>query len=213
MPEGLLRDLRKSAQKDRRSLTQQIIHLLDAALHGRVGGSSAPLADVDAQLAAWRALAGRWESDVDRASEALDEASDGWPRSRVVKLLDTDTCISILRGNEAVIESRARTPEDVVTTWINAAELYYGAATSVAPEKNRALVQSFLATLPVLGLDEASVQVFGEAKALLERLGQRLDDADLLIGAMAVAQRATVVTGNRRHYERIPGVMVEDWIR
>jgi tRNA(fMet)-specific endonuclease VapC len=129
-----------------------------------------------------------------------------------LRLLDTDTCIHILRGNEAVIERRAATPDDVVTTWITAAELYYGAAKSNAPEKNRTLVQSFLSTLPVVGLDEAAVQVFGEAKALLERQGQRLADADLFIGAIAVAERATVVTGNRRHYERIPGIVLEDWI-
>ncbi len=130
-----------------------------------------------------------------------------------MKLLDTDTCIAILRGNAAVIERRAAISEDVATTWITAAELYYGAAKSTAPEKNRTVVMSFLATLPVLGLDETSVQIFGEAKALLERQGQRLADADLLIGAIAVVQSATVVTGNVRHYERIPGVTVESWIR
>ncbi len=130
-----------------------------------------------------------------------------------MKLLDTDTCIAILRGNAAVIERRAATSDDVATTWITAAELYYGAAKSAAAAKNRALVTSFLATLPVLGLDEASVQVFGEAKALLERQGQRLADADLFIGAIAVVQSATVATGNVRHYERIPGVIVENWIR
>jgi hypothetical protein len=56
-------------------------------------------------------------------------------------------------------------------------------------------VTSFLATLPVFELDEASVQIFGEAKALLERQGQRLADADLFVGAIAVVQNATVVTG------------------
>jgi tRNA(fMet)-specific endonuclease VapC len=130
-----------------------------------------------------------------------------------LRLLDTDTCIAILRGNEAVIQRRAATSDDVVTTWITAAELYYGAAKTKAPENNRALATSLLATLPVLGLDEASVQVFGEAKALLERQGQRLADADLFIGAIAVAQGAIVVTGNTRHYERIPGVTIENWIR
>jgi tRNA(fMet)-specific endonuclease VapC len=130
-----------------------------------------------------------------------------------LKLLDTDTCIAILRGNAAVIQRRAATSDDVVTTWITAAELYYGAAKSTAAAKNRALVTSFLATLPVLGLDDASVEVFGEAKALLERQGQRLADADLFIGAIAAVQSATVVTGNVRHYERIPGVIVENWIR
>jgi tRNA(fMet)-specific endonuclease VapC len=130
-----------------------------------------------------------------------------------LRLLDTDTCISILRGNEAVIRRRAATSDDVVTTWITAAELYYGAARSKAPENNRALATSFLATLPVLGLDEGSVQLFGEAKALLERQGQRLADADLFIGAIAVTQGAIVVTGNTRHYERIPGLTIENWIR
>jgi predicted nucleic acid-binding protein len=42
-------------------------------------------------------------------------------------------------------------------------------------------VRSLLATLPVFGLDEPSAQVFGQAKALLERQGQRLADADLFL--------------------------------
>lgn len=130
-----------------------------------------------------------------------------------MKVLDTDTCIGILRGNRAVLERRTAETDEVVTTWITAAELFYGAAKSIAPEHNRTIVEGFLATLPVLGLDDAAVQIFGEAKARLERLGTRLDDADLLIGAIAAARRATIVTGNRRHYARIPGVAVEDWLR
>jgi tRNA(fMet)-specific endonuclease VapC len=130
-----------------------------------------------------------------------------------LRVLDTDTCIAILRGIQAVIDRRAASADEVVTTWITAAELYYGAAKSHAPEGNRELVDGFLATLPVLGLDEASTQIFGEAKAKLERQGRRLADADLFIGAIAAARQAIVVTGNRRHYERIPGVTVENWIR
>lgn len=117
-----------------------------------------------------------------------------------------------MRGNQAVIDRREATDDDVVTTWVTAAELHYGAAKSKWPDKNRLLVQRFLVTLQILGLDEASVQIFGEAKALLEQRGTRLDDADLLIGAIAAANRAIVVTGNRRHYERIPGVMIENWL-
>jgi tRNA(fMet)-specific endonuclease VapC len=130
-----------------------------------------------------------------------------------MKLLDTDTCIALLRGVTSVIERRAATSEEVATTWITAAELYYGAAKSNASEKNRRTVSAFLLTLPILGLDELSVRIFGEAKALLERQGRRVADADLLIGAVAASRSATVVTGNRRHYERIPGVLVEDWLR
>lgn len=130
-----------------------------------------------------------------------------------MKILDTDTCLCILRGDERVLARRAAVPDQVATTWITAGELFYGAAKSKSPDGNRSVVASFLATLPVWGLDEACVQIFGEAKALLETQGRRLADADLFIGAIAAARRATVVTGNRRHYDRIPGVSVEDWIR
>lgn len=130
-----------------------------------------------------------------------------------MKLLDTDTCVAILRGNDVVVERRLAARDEVVTTWITAAELFYGAAKSIAPATNRTLVREFLETLPVIGLDEASAQIFGEAKALLERQGQRLADADLLIGSIAAARKAIVVTGNARHYSRIPGVSTEDWIR
>ncbi|HEY1556880.1 MAG TPA: type II toxin-antitoxin system VapC family toxin [Kofleriaceae bacterium] len=128
-----------------------------------------------------------------------------------MKVLDTDTCIAILRGNDAVIAHRAVTSDEVATTWITASELYYGAAKSKAPDKNRALVHSFLVTLPTLALDELSVQIFGEARSLLDSRGQRMADADLYIASIAVARRAAIVTANRSHYERIPGVVVESW--
>lgn len=130
-----------------------------------------------------------------------------------MKLLDTDTCMAILRGNAEVIERRANTADDVVTTWICAAELFYGAAKSKSPQSNHSLVVSFLETLPILDLDEVAVRIFGETKASLERQGQRLADADLFIGAIAAARQATLVTGNLRHYRRIPGVHLENWLR
>ena len=130
-----------------------------------------------------------------------------------MKLLDTDVCIEILRGNARVIERRRRTPDEVATTWITACELAYGAAKSRAPESNRALVVAFLATLPILELDWAAAERFGRLKADLERAGTLLADADLLIATITLARGAGLVTGNRRHYERIPELRIEDWIR
>jgi tRNA(fMet)-specific endonuclease VapC len=130
-----------------------------------------------------------------------------------VKLLDTDTCIEILRGNETVIARREATPDVVGTTWITAAELSFGAAKSRAPEENRALVAEFVATLPVYGLDWPAAHAFGELKANLETSGNRVADADLLIASVARARAATLITGNRKHYQRIPDLSIEDWIR
>ncbi len=130
-----------------------------------------------------------------------------------MKILDTYVCIEILRGNARVIERRRRTPYEVATTWITACELAYGAAKSRVPDHNRALVMAFLATLPILELDWAAAERFGRLKADLERAGNRVADADLLIAAIALARGAGLVTGNRRHYERIPELGIEDWIR
>jgi plasmid stability protein len=70
LPDDLLRALRKAADKDRRSVTQEIIHLIESALGARAERPAPRSPDADAQLAAWRKLAGKWESDVDRATEA-----------------------------------------------------------------------------------------------------------------------------------------------
>ncbi|MDQ3621226.1 MAG: type II toxin-antitoxin system VapC family toxin [Verrucomicrobiota bacterium] len=128
-----------------------------------------------------------------------------------MKILDTDTCIAILRGDAGVIERRRQTPERVVTTWITAGELFYGAAKSLDPAGNRALVERFLDTLSVLVPDSITAQFFGALKAALESEGRRLADADLWIGAIARAHRAVVVTGNTRHFSRITGVQLENW--
>ena len=69
LSDDLLRALREAAEADRRSLTQEVLHLLDSALR-RLEPPAPRAGDVDAQLAAWRKLAGKWESDVDRATEA-----------------------------------------------------------------------------------------------------------------------------------------------
>ena len=130
-----------------------------------------------------------------------------------MKILDTDVCIEILRGNNEVIAKRGAVDDEVATTWITAAELTSGAEKSRDPEYNLTLVTEFLATLPVVGLDLLAALEFGRYKAKLERAGRRVADADLLISAIALAHGASVVTGNRKHYERIEGLRTEDWIR
>ncbi len=84
LPDDLLRALRKVADKDRRSLTREIIYLLESAL----GGTERPASrapGVDAQLAAWRKLAGKWKSDVDRKTEA-ERLMEGRTSGRKVEL-------------------------------------------------------------------------------------------------------------------------------
>jgi len=130
-----------------------------------------------------------------------------------VKLLDSDTCIGILRGRVEVLHRRAAETDEIATSWVSAAELFYGAAKSAHPEANSALVVRFLNTLPVLGPDLASARLFGALKARLAHSGRLVANADLFIAAIALSYGATLVTGNRKHYDRIPGLALENWLR
>lgn len=69
LPDELLGALRDAAEKERRSLTQEIIHLLERAVRERGERPLSPRPDVLGQLAAWRRLAGQWESEVAPAIE------------------------------------------------------------------------------------------------------------------------------------------------
>ena len=128
-------------------------------------------------------------------------------------LLDTDTCVEILRGNGRVITRRRGVYGPVVTTEITASELFSGAAKSKDPAANRQVVLEFLRTLEVLPISLVGAQFFGGFKAQLQAAGQLIPDADLWIASMARAVRGKIVTGNSRHLSRVPGVECEDWIR
>ena len=70
LPDDLIEELRAAAEDDRRSLNQEAMHLLTLALRARAASTPTAPTDVRAQVVAWRKLAGKWASDVDRATEA-----------------------------------------------------------------------------------------------------------------------------------------------
>jgi predicted nucleic acid-binding protein len=64
----------------------------------------------------------------------------------------------------------------------------------------------------IVPLDESVGRVAADIYAELRRQGQLIADADLLIGATAIAADAVLVTNNEDHYERVPGLAVENWM-
>jgi tRNA(fMet)-specific endonuclease VapC len=66
--------------------------------------------------------------------------------------------------------------------------------------------------LPVLPFDRRAARVFGELKAELERVGRPIAEPDLRIAAVAVSLDLTLVTGNERHFARVPGLTLENWL-
>lgn len=129
-----------------------------------------------------------------------------------MKVLDTDTCIEAIRGRSAVLDRIDSESESLAVTVVTHAELFYGASKSAMREREFAQVDRFLSRFALLPLESPAARAFGETKAALEREGQRLADADLFIAAICLQHEATLVTGNRRHFDRIPALTLEDWI-
>lgn len=58
---------------------------------------------------------------------------------------------------------------------------------------------------------EAAAAHFGDIRASIDRAGKPSGAYDMLIGGHARSEGLVVVTNNRKEFERMPGVVVENW--
>ena len=65
----------------------------------------------------------------------------------------------------------------------------------------------------VLPFDDLAAESYGPLRARLESEGQPLAEPDLRIAAIALSRDLTLVTGNVRHFERVPDLRVENWLQ
>ena len=128
-----------------------------------------------------------------------------------MKLLDTDTCIGILKGVPKVVAEWRSCGERCSLSPMSIGELTYGAAKARNPEAERVRVGRLVDILDEVSASRKVMMRFGLVKAELEVAGTRLADADLLIAATALEHDMTLVTGNTRHFARIPGLRLENW--
>lgn len=128
-----------------------------------------------------------------------------------MNLLDTDTCIGILKGVPKVVSAWRACNERCALSLMSVGELAYGAAKARNPEAERGRVERLVGILDEGSLTKAVMMRFGLLKAELEAAGTPLADADLLIAATALEHDMTLVTGNTKHFARIPGLELENW--
>lgn len=129
--------------------------------------------------------------------------------------LDTDVISAVVLAHPPLhlVRRLARTPEsDQHTTAITIGELLYGAVRAARPELEERLRPTLESSLRVLPFDRSAAEVYGSLRVELERRGERLDDPDLRIASIALSRDLTLVSGNVRHFERIPGLRVENWL-
>ena len=131
-------------------------------------------------------------------------------------LLDTNVCIALINGTASQVRARsaqaAQRGEALATSSIVAHELWYGVAKSDRVAENANRLTAFLhRAVAVLDYSAKDAQAAGEIRAELERQGQRIGEYDTLIAGQAFCRNLILVTANTREFERVKGLIVEDW--
>jgi predicted nucleic acid-binding protein len=123
-------------------------------------------------------------------------------------LFDTDAISELLKPKPAadfVRWVRSVPKEEQFISAITAGELYQGAYASAATERHLENIENrVLPAVTVLPFDTAVAKAFGRLRAELYAAGTPLEDADLQIAATALYHGLTLVTGNIKHFRRVP---------
>jgi len=132
-------------------------------------------------------------------------------------LLDTDVLSGTLRPHVSTKLLRhidAVPPALQYTSSASVGELLYGVYKRSAPDDDllTRIDQNIIRNFTVIPFDEDAARQYGPLRAELERRGEQIGEADTRIAAIALARGLTVVTGNVRHFARVPELVVEDWL-
>ena len=95
---------------------------------------------------------------------------------------------------------------------ITLAELIHGAEKSTRVAQNLAVVDDFASRLEVVPYTSRASQHYGAIRAVLERAGRPIGVNDLHIAAHARSEGLTLVTNDLAEFERVPGLLTENWV-
>jgi len=127
-------------------------------------------------------------------------------------LIDTDTCSAHLRGDGRVSSRFLQYTGRLYLSMITRGELLCWTLRRNSSERYHEGLQQFLFDVKCLPIDESVADRFGEVRAGLLDAGQPIAPFDVMIAATALVHGLAVVTHNRKHFDPIPGLLVEDWL-
>lgn len=132
-------------------------------------------------------------------------------------MLDTDTCIFLLRGESPALAAKVQSVplQQQVMSAVSYAELSYGvlASASAKRKQNQRVLDSLALHLAVLDWPQEAAPHYAEIRLDLKKRGAQLGAADLMIAAHARALGVVVVTNNSKDFGRVKGLQVENWMK
>jgi len=94
---------------------------------------------------------------------------------------------------------------------VTVAELEYGIAKSMYPDRNRELLYGFLSPFDIIPFSELDAENFGYIRAYLNKQGSPIGPYDLQIAAQCVTRNLHLITNNVKEFERVPRLTIENW--
>jgi len=132
-------------------------------------------------------------------------------------MLDTDTCIFLMRGESPALAARVQSVplQQQVMSAVTFAELTYGVQASAAAKRkqNQSVLDSLVLHLSVLDWPQDAAKHYAEIRTDVKKRGAQLGAADLMIAAHARTMGAIVVTNNVKDFARVKGLEVENWTK
>ena len=128
-------------------------------------------------------------------------------------LIDTDILIYLIHGNRS-IDTRIQETQPITKaiSIITFGELLYGAKKSTQKEKNLAIIYRLSEVFPIIQVNRSTIEAFSEIKTALDKRGEKIEDFDVLIAATALSMNYILVTNNTKHFQRIDGLKIENWM-
>ena len=132
-------------------------------------------------------------------------------------LLDTDILSNLLKPSPSarLLSKLASVPEDQkFTSSINLGEMFFGAYLVQLRTDHLLdhIQRQVLDNMAIIPFDAPAARLYGELRAHLQRQGLPIGDADTQIASIALSRNLIMVTGNVRHFQRIPELTVENWL-
>jgi tRNA(fMet)-specific endonuclease VapC len=128
-------------------------------------------------------------------------------------MLDTNIVIYTMKSRPARVRDAFKKHDgQMCISSVTLGELIYGAEKSALPEQNLADIESLIARLDVKPFDAQAAMHFGQVRAALAKTGTPIGPYDAMIAGHARALALVLVTNNESEFQRVPGLMLKNWI-
>ncbi len=128
-------------------------------------------------------------------------------------LLDTNICIYIINQKPKQVFERFYQYQqgDIGISSITACELTFGVEKSNS-QRNKLALEQFLSPLEILPFSEKSIWHYARVRQYLQSQGKTIGSLDMLIASHALTESITLVTNNTKEFERVPDLLLENWV-